>query len=84
MLSEYTNTICTSTNWMYDSSWHQWTVIPYHTRTNTVSCVSMFGQNNGSPAEATYFVRPVMYLKANVSIVDEKETNDGLKYYVVE
>ena len=29
-------------------------------------------------------VRPVMYLKSGAGIIEEKETSEGLKYFVVE
>ena len=84
-LSSYDNSTCTTTNWMYDSNKWQWTLIPYSSYADTVCSVYPSGNvNYGNQSNVAIGVRPVLYLNSDVGIVEEKETSEGLKYFVVE
>jgi len=85
ILSSYLETACTTTNWMYDSTRYQWTLTPYSYDNHQAFYATTKGIiDYNSQVSTTYGVRPVMYLNSNISIIEEKETNEGLKYLVVE
>ena len=88
-LSNYSNFECKSTNWMYDSSKNQWTLHYSTYYASSVFSVNLDGQlddyiHASSHSTHVNAVRPTMYLKSDVGIVEEKETSEGLKYLVVE
>ena len=84
-LYNYNESTCTSTNWMYESTKGQWTLIPNSTYDDAVFAIVDSGS---AQANLVYSnnrsVRPVLYLNSDVGIVEEKETEEGLKYFVVE
>ena len=81
----YDTTSCKGTDWIYNSSINQWTLSPKSSDSIFVFNVNSPGFVGSYNANGTsYGVRPVLYLKSDVSIVGEETTSDGLKYYVVE
>ena len=84
-LYEFNNSTCTTANWMHDLAKGQWTLIPNTSSTYRVFIVCSNGSvDSGYRANLAYGIRPVLYLNSEVSIVEEKETSEGLKYFVVE
>ena len=83
-LTSYDSESCQGSNWMYFSRTRQWTISP-HPNSGSVVVISLEGRV-GSVAtnNAGFTVRPALYLKSDVSIVEEKETNEGIKYLVVQ
>ena len=85
VLSGYSDGLCKDLNWMYDSTAYQWALTPYSWNSQLLFYATSNGiVNYNSDTRATYTVRPVLYLKSDVSIMEEKETSDGIKYWVVE
>ena len=72
-------------NWMYDSTNHHWTLTGYATSSDWVFRVhstGYIGHNYGSGFSLC--IRPTLFLKSHINIIEEKETSEGLKYFVVE
>ena len=85
ILSNYSETDCLTTNWMYDKVRNQWFLTPYSKNESLVFYATTTGIiNYQSTSNVGYLIRPVLYLKSDVSIMEEKETVGGLKYLVVE
>ena len=62
---------CYNNDYLYKSSYQQWTLAPASSDANGVFHVNTFGYVNYDKARATgYFVRPVVFLKSNISITD--------------
>ena len=62
---------CYNNDYLYKSSYHQWTLTPYSSYANGVFHVNTFGYVTYDNVRATgYFVRPVVFLKSNISITD--------------
>ena len=80
-LVNYNDSNCKLTNWIYYPISSQWTLISF---TNTQGVFYLLSGDCYGRAHSAVSVRPVMYLKSNVNIVEEKETSTGIKYYVVE
>ena len=60
---------CYNNDYLYKSGYHQWTLAPASSDANGVFHVNTFGYVNYDKARATgYFVRPVVFLKSNISI----------------
>lgn len=78
------NSKCTSTNWLHYSTKNQWTLTPYSSNMFIAFYVNLVGYVTNGRVYSTDGVRPVLYLKSNVGIVEEKVTEEGLKYFVVE
>ena len=83
-LYEYSNPTCKDTNWIYDSTISQFMLMP-----SSYSSSHVFIKNTDSVVGVgittySFGVRPVLYLKSDVSIVEEKLTLEGIKYFVVE
>ena len=85
VLGDYDASTCINTNWLYDSIKDQWTLTLVSSSGNHgVFIVYSDGISFSGIARDVFGVRPVLYLKSNVGIVEEKETEEGLKYFVVE
>jgi len=85
MLSSYDTLTCIETNWMYDSEKYQWALTPHSWNNHQAFYATTKGIiNYNSQVTTAYGVRPVLYLNSDVAIVEEKETNNGLKYFVVQ
>ena len=61
---------CVGNSWLYDSSKYQWTLTPRSDKTLSVFSVGSVGYVFGNNAYISDAARPVLYLKANVVIVD--------------
>ena len=61
---------CKNNDYLYKSSYRQWTLTPNSSNFNTVFYVVGDGYVTSSPANTTYSVRPVAFLKSNISITD--------------
>jgi hypothetical protein len=84
-LVNYSESACINTNWIHNSK-NQWTIIPDYAFSNRVMNISSTGalSSGYTHGEPILVVRPALYLKSDVGIVEEKETSTGIKYYVVE
>ena len=60
---------CKNNDWIFNSS-NQWTITPRAYNSSYVFCVSSAGFVSGSRANFTYGVRPVVFLKSNIKIID--------------
>ena len=84
LLNNYGSKKCVDSSWIYNSTKHQWTLIPVTLYTDVVFNVLSLGRiSNAYTYFNTFSVRPVLYLKSDVGVVEEKETSEGLKYLVV-
>ena len=62
---------CKNNDWLYESSYHQWTISPRTSVSYDVFYVTSTGYVNFVSADYTsYGVRPVVHLKSNIKIVD--------------
>ena len=61
---------CKNNDYLYKSSYYQWTLAPYSSDAYDVFGVFAGGYVNGNSAGITYSVRPVAFLKSNISITD--------------
>ena len=62
---------CKNNDYLYKSSYHQWTLAPSSSGSGSVFDVYMGGHVNDNRARDGYFsVRPVVFLKSNISITD--------------
>ena len=61
------STNCKNENWLFNSK-YQWTLSPSSGRAYNVFYVYSGGNVSGDPANGTYGVRPVLFLKSNVVI----------------
>ena len=82
-LYHYSLDACKTTTWLYDSNKSQWTLNPFSSNKIYVFFVHSTGAFSDTDAKETYIIRPVLYLKSDIGIVEEKETSEGLKYLVV-
>ncbi|MBQ9072453.1 MAG: hypothetical protein IJY25_04790 [Bacilli bacterium] len=74
---------CYRLDWLYNSD-YQWTITPRSSDSDDVFYVDSAGLVYITGAVNSLGVRPVLYLKFDVSIVDTKTTSGGISYYVVE
>ncbi|MBQ9072734.1 MAG: hypothetical protein IJY25_06215, partial [Bacilli bacterium] len=84
-LSDYNNSTCYTNDWLYNSDF-QWTMSPRSSNSDSVFIVYSVGDVYGGSYNAlsSSGVRPVLYLKSDVSIVGEGTTSEGINYYVVD
>ena len=70
VLSEYRNTPCRSNNWLYNSSFHQWTMSSraLSSRADYVYFVNTVGNLTAGEAAYGRAIRPVIYLKTDAVI----------------
>ena len=61
---------CKNNDWLYESSYHPWTITPHASSSRTVFNVHSAGYLNYNDAYNTNGVRPVVFLKSNIKIVD--------------
>ena len=61
---------CKNNDYLYKSSYYQWTLAPSSSIANFVFGVGTGGYVDFSSARNTYSVRPVAFLKSNISITD--------------
>ena len=61
---------CKNNDWLYESSYYQWTITPLASSTSYVFYVSYTGYLINYIADITSGVRPVVFLKSNIKIVD--------------
>ena len=59
---------CKNNNWIYNSSYYQWTITPYSGISNIVWYVYSNGRMYNISALNAYGVRPVVYLKSSIKI----------------
>ncbi|MBE6139251.1 MAG: prepilin-type N-terminal cleavage/methylation domain-containing protein [Firmicutes bacterium] len=76
-----TTTSCKGTDWI---SINQWTITPISNYWSGVFAVGSPGNVSHCDASNPIEVRPVLYLKSDVSIVGTGTTSGGISYYVVE
>ncbi len=60
---------CKNNDWIFNSS-HQWTITPRASRSNDVFILDTAGDVGGNSANLTNGVRPVVFLKSNIKIID--------------
>ena len=79
-----TTSVCKNANWMYDSSNFQWTLTPITKNTiNVYDIPNTFFTTGHNSLNNTYAIRPVLYLKFNAVVAEEKKTETGMKYLVI-
>ena len=61
---------CKNNDYLYKSSYYQWTLAPLSSFASSVFYVNAGGCVNDIYADLTYSVRPVAFLKSNISITD--------------
>ena len=61
---------CKNNNWLYESSYHQWTFSPLASSSSVVLYVNMLGCLYRNSAVNGFGVRPVAFLKSNIKIED--------------
>ena len=61
---------CKNNDWLYESSYIQWTLSPYASSSRIVFYVDRSGCVSNSSAYYSRGVRPVAFLKSNIKIVD--------------
>lgn len=61
---------CKNNDWLYESSYHQWTITPHASIYDYVFGVGSAGFLDGNHALKAYGVRPVVFLKSSIKIVD--------------
>ena len=75
----YDNTNCKTNNWLYNSSYSQWTISPRAGSSRAADVFNVAGNGflNHSAASAGYRVRPAIYLKASTLLTggDGTEAN---------
>ena len=59
---------CYSNDYLYKSSYHQWTLAPYSSDARIVFSVRSYGDVINFDAHTTFGVRPAIYLKSNISV----------------
>ena len=71
-LSDYDNSTCTSTNWLFNKTVNEWTITP---DASTTAYNTLYIYNTGAfssaittVAEVVLYVRPVVYLKSDAKI----------------
>ena len=70
------NTECTNNDWLFDDSYFQWTMTPnFASNDNDMHYVSFEGNVSDAirSSESSYIIRPVLYLKSDVTIVGAEE-----------
>ena len=67
---------CKNNDWLYESSYYQWTLSPRASNSSTVFYVSTSGSVRSSSANNSNGVRPVAFLKSNIKIVDGNGTEN--------
>ena len=71
------NTECTNNDWLFDDSYFQWTMTPqFSGRMNYISFEGNVSDAVRFPSEA-YIIRPVAYLKSDVTIVGGEGTSSN-------
>ena len=70
---------CYNDDWLYTSANHQWTLTPLARSDNSTDAfiVRSSGFVNGSDAANGWLVRPSVYLKSNVKILDGEGTEES-------
>ena len=61
---------CYSNDYLYKSSYYQWTLAPFSSNPNNVFIVYALGYVASGDASHSYGVRPAAFLKSNISITD--------------
>ena len=61
---------CKDNDYLYKSSYNQWTLMPYSSRASTVYGVTLSGRVRSAYVPSNLFFRPVAFLKSNISITD--------------
>lgn len=60
---------CKNNDWLYNSSIHQWTIMPHASNSYYVFRVNAAGFLSGYYVYSSYGARPVVHLKSNIKIV---------------
>ena len=68
-LGSYNKSTCAGQSWLYKTG-SEWTITPYSSASNDVFLLDIIGYVDSSGANRGYSVRPVLYLKSNVYVVD--------------
>ncbi|MBQ9071613.1 MAG: hypothetical protein IJY25_00440 [Bacilli bacterium] len=74
---------CRTNDWLYNSDF-QWTMSPRSSSSSDVFLVNSAGFVGSDNARYSRGVRPVLYLKSDLSVVGEGTTSEGINYYVVD
>ena len=72
-LVSYDSTTIAQNNWLY-MGLDEWTMTPFSSDANYVFILDYYGSLNGISANYGYSVRPVFYLKSNISYVEGNGT----------
>lgn len=73
---------CKGTNWIYINE-TQWTITPFSGTSGYTFDNGSLGGIFSSNARIDFRVRPVMYLKSDIEILNIQKTKDGINYYEV-
>ena len=73
-LSSYSSSTITQNNWLY-MGLYEWTLTPYSSSSSNVFFLTSYGNFSSNFATSGYSVRPVFYLKSNISYL----SGDGTK-----
>ena len=68
-LGSYNKSTCAGQSWLYKTG-YEWTITPYSSGSSSVFYLYDYGILNVSSANLGYSVRPVLYLKSNVYVLD--------------
>ncbi len=81
--SLYSYSSCASSSWLFMSGTYQWTItpVPYGSYANAAFYVHSSGRVSDTYADIAFAVRPVVYLKSNVSIVGDGTGESGEAAY---
>ena len=75
-LVSYSSSTIKQNNWLY-MGLYEWTITPYSSSSLSVFLLSSSGRLDGSNANIGYSVRPVFYLKSNISYASGNGTKDS-------
>ncbi|MBR1413297.1 MAG: hypothetical protein IJ574_01335 [Bacilli bacterium] len=70
-----TNEPCRNSDWLLDSSWHQWTMTSAANYTTNIIYINTLGHIYDTSSYYLFDIRPVAYLKSTVKIVAGPNSN---------
>ena len=75
-LSSYSSSTIKQNNWLY-MGLYEWTMVPYSSSSSNLYILDYSGSLSVSNANGGYSVRPVFYLKSNISYASGNGTKDS-------
>ena len=71
---------CKDNDYLYKSSYNQWTLMPYSSRASTVYGVTLSGRVRSAYVPSNLFFRPVAFLKSNILISEVGNGSSATPY----